>query len=127
MCSSDLFATQVETRPPTAEEIAELRRVAPHIVQGDKLTNHTYSLAMDIGMYWGEMLIKNLAGTHWDQRLKNPRDVNYGQPVVVGKGKVPLNPVTVCVGIAFGIANRKKTGAWLPEMYATWVKNLMPG
>jgi len=59
-------------------------------------------------------------GLKWDQSLKNPRFADYGQPVIMGFGAVPLNPVRVCVTTAYGISRKKP--ARLGELYATWAK-----
>ena len=55
-------------------------------------------------MYFGQVIIKNLPGTGWDQPLKNKKLADYGQPVIAGFGTVSLNPVRVMVTTAYGIA-----------------------
>ena len=116
------FGGQVETRPKTGEEIDGLTaKLAFSIdVSGTQLTNRTFSLAMDIGMYFSQVVINNLDGTRWDQPLKNERFADYGQPVITGFGTVSLNPVRIVVTTAYGVARGKK--AQLRELYDTWAK-----
>jgi hypothetical protein len=114
------FEGQVETRPKTREEVEKVARqlTFPIEVSGDQLTNRTFSLAMDIGLYFAQVILSNLDGTKWDQPLKNEKFADYGQPVIMGFGTVPLNPVRVAVSTAYGIAKGKR--AELRELYDTW-------
>jgi hypothetical protein len=116
------FETQVETRKKTAEEVEETRArlTFPIDIPEEELTNKSYSLAMDIGMYFSQVILKNLLGARWDQPLKNKRFADYGQPVIMGFGTVPLNPVRVMVMTAYGISRRKP--ARLHELFDTWAK-----
>jgi hypothetical protein len=116
------FEGQVETRKKAADEIEETRSklTFPIDIPEEELTDGTFSLSMDIGMYFGQVIIKNLPGTEWDQPLKNKRLADYGQPVIMGFGTVPLNPVRVMVTTAYGIARKKP--ARLCELYDTWAK-----
>lgn len=118
------FAGKVEVRAKTAEEIEDTRTklALPIEVPGEQLTNRTFSLAMDIGMYFGETVLKNLSGTRWDQPLRNEKFADYGQPVIMGFGSVPLNPVRIVVMLAYGIASGKQGGRRLRELYDTWAK-----
>ena len=89
---------------------------------GEQLTNRTFSLAMDIGMYFSQVVLKNLDGTKWDQPLRNEKFADYGQPVIMGFGSVPLNPVRVVVTLAYGIMTKKQSGGRLRELYDTWAR-----
>ncbi len=116
------FEHQVETRKKSAEEIEETRSklTFPIDIPEEELTNKSFSLAMDIGMYFSQVILKNLPGTRWDQPLKNKKFIDYGQPVIMGFGTVPLNPVGVAVTTAYRISRRKP--AHLRELYETWAK-----
>jgi hypothetical protein len=122
------FETQVETRPRTAEERNKILAESPYPIEvaGENLTLRTFSLAMDIGMFWGQSAVAHLPGTRWEQKLKGVRDSNFGQPVVIGTGKVPMNPVSLCVALAYGIAKKMRRGNELIEMYSMWAENLVP-
>ena len=113
---------QVQVRAKTEQEIDDLKAklVFPIEVSGEQLTNRTFSLAMDIGMYFGQVVLKNIPGTKWDQPLKNAKFVDYGQPVIMGFGSVPMNPVRLAVTTAYAISKKKPAG--LGSLYETWVK-----
>jgi hypothetical protein len=121
------FAGQVETRPRTPEELAELKRESPYPIdlEPDELTNRTFSLAMDIGMYLSQVLMKNLPVLRWEHPLGSPKFVDYGQPVLRGSGRVPLNPVGLMVTLAYGIARKTKSGQRLRELYNIWFDKLV--
>lgn len=116
------FDGQVELRRRTPEEVEEVRSMLtfPIDVPDGELTNKSFSLAMDIGMYFGEVILKNLTGTRWDQPLRAKSFVDYGQPVIMGFGAVPLNPIRVMVMTAYGISRHQKSR--LRELYETWMK-----
>jgi hypothetical protein len=116
------FEDQVETRKKQAADIAEDRAklAFPIDVPDEELTNRTFSLAMDIGMYFAQVVLKSLPGTQWDQPLGNKKFADYGQPVIMGFGTIPLNPVRVMVTTAYAISRRKP--ADLRGLYDTWAR-----
>jgi hypothetical protein len=116
------FEGQVETRKKNTDEIEETRSklTFPIDIPEEELTNKSFSLAMDIGMYFAQVILKNLPGTRWDQPLRNKRDADYGQPVIMGFGTVPLNPVSIAVTTAYAISRHK--AARLRELYDIWAK-----
>jgi hypothetical protein len=116
------FEGQSEVRKRTAEEIEETtaKLKFPIDVPEEELTNRTFSIAMDIGMYFGQVVMRNLPGTRWEQLLKNKRDAHYGQPAIAGFGVVTLNPVWIMVTTAYGISRGKP--ASLLQLYGTWAK-----
>ena len=124
----DWFADQVEVRSRTRPEVDDVqsRLTFPIDVPGEQLTNRTFSLAMDIGMYFSQVVLKNLAGTRWDQPLRNQKFADYGQPVIMGFGSVPLNPVRIIVSTAYGIASKEQGGGRVRELYDTWAKMKRP-
>jgi len=124
------FDGQVEERARSEEEVEEVKAGLsfPIEVPGQELTNRTFSLAMDIGMYFGRVVLAGVPGTRWDQSLKNARLADHGQPVVAGAGAVPLNPVRIAVTLAYGIADRSQRGGpRLRELYDVWRRMLGPG
>jgi hypothetical protein len=126
------FVGQVETRARTREEIEAVKSklTFPIDVPGEQLTNRTFSLAMDIGMYFARVVLKNLEGTQWDQPLRSKRFADYGQPVILGFGsakhEVPLNPVRIMVSLAYGIARKNHEGPLLREVYDRWAEMRRP-
>lgn len=125
------FAHQVKTRPRTEHEIKEIKSKS-HFefdVADQELTTRTFSLAMDIGMYLGEVIRHNVTNTHWEQLTRNKKLADYGQMLIVGSNPVPLNPVRVLVSLAYGYAKKHyDAGAGrLLELYGTWSKLLGEG
>ena len=102
----DWFEGQVEMRKKDPGELRETREKLsfPIDIPGEELTNRTFSLAIDIGMYFSQVVLKNLPGTRWEHPLGDKKFVDYGQPVIVGFGTVSLNPVRVMVTTAYRIA-----------------------
>lgn len=116
------YAGQVKTRPRNQDELEEIKQNLsfPVPVSDDELTNKTFSLAIDVAMYFSEVLKRNFSSLHWDLILKDKRYADYGQPVLIGFGNVPLNPVSIMVVFAYGIAKKSKTGVRLFELYDYW-------
>jgi len=80
---------------------------------------------MDIGMYLSQVLMKNVPGLRWEHPLGSPKFVDYGQPVLRGSGRVPLNPVDILVTLAYGLARKTKSGQRLRELYGIWSHKLV--
>ena len=118
------FVTQVETRLRTQDEIQEIesRSANPIEVPDEELTNRTFSIAMDIGMYLSKVFLTNHPSLRWDQTFGNKKSIDYGQPVLTGFGVAEFNPVHMMVTLAYGLASKKKTGSRLRELYDIWSK-----
>ena len=117
------FAGQVETRPRTPEEAGALAGSAPWLSVPDKeLTNRSFSLAFDVGLAFGQAILQARPKARWDQPLEDRKFADYGQPVIVGLGVVPLNPIRIAVTLAYGIADRRRQGSGLRQVYDYWVK-----
>lgn len=118
------FDGAVESRPRSAAEIAEARAKVPlHIeVPTTDLTERTYSIAMDVGMYLGEVVRRNVPGTRWEQETRKVH--NYGQPAVWGRGKVCMNPVHLAVVQAFRV--QAGEAAEFPRLLDVWAKMIGP-
>ena len=118
------FSAQVEMRQRTPEERHEISNHSayPIEVPGEELTNRTFSLAMDVGMYLSQVFQKNHPSLRWEQPLNNKHFADYGQPVLVGFGSVPFNPVAIAVTLAYGIASKNRTSKRLRELYDYWSK-----
>jgi hypothetical protein len=116
------FWHQVETRPRTPEEIAEIRGQTPFDfdVSENELTNRTFSLAMDCGMYLGETLRYHYPHLEWQQPRRSKRDVDYGQLVLSGFGRTVLNPVGNCVVFCYAASKGRRTGDSFSQMFERW-------
>lgn len=118
------FAGQVETRSRNQEELQKIRsqQQLPMDVPNEELTNRTFSLAMDIGMYLSQVLLNNHPSLKWEQPLENKRFIDYGQPVLIRFSSAPFNPVRMVVTFAYGLVSKKKTGDGLRNIYTIWSK-----
>lgn len=118
------FAAQVAMRPRTKDEIQEIKwnSAYPIDVPGEELTNRTFSLAMDVGMYLSQVFLKKHPTLRWDQPFGNKKFVDYGQPVLMEFGVVPFNPVRMLVTLAYGVASKSDSGKSLRELYDIWSK-----
>jgi hypothetical protein len=118
------FAGQVEMRPRTQEELQAIQALQafPVDIPREQLTNRTFSLAMDVGMYLSQVFLKNYPSLSWEQRTENKRFADYGQPLISGFGLVSLNPVAVVVTLAYAIASKKKDYKRLREIYDYWAQ-----
>lgn len=116
------FAAEVAVRPRSQNEIAELQSRSALLASppGVDLTNRSFSLAIDVGMYFARTLERAHPQLTWKQFTDDKQFADYGQPVLVGFGKVPLNPVRIAVTFAYGIAARKQTGKRLRELFSYW-------
>lgn len=116
------FKCSVETRRRTTDELAKIRYRSKHpIGVGEtELTNRSFSIAFDFGLYFAKVMV--LAHPHlvWEQPLKDKRFIDYGQPVLAGLGPVPLNPVRVMINLAYGFASKSSTADRLAEIFDTW-------
>lgn len=113
---------QIETRPRTAEELDQINaKPTFHIeVSTRELTNKTFSLAMDSGMYFGETFRTQYPHLKWDQPLKNRKYADFGQMVLAGFNRVELNPVRIVVTFCYGIASGRRTAKRFDEVYEYW-------
>jgi hypothetical protein len=122
------FARQVETRNRTQEELQAIkeRLVFPMQVPTDELTDRTFSLAMDIGMYFSQVLLRNYPSLKWEQPLDDKRFADYGQPLLAGFGPVSLNPVRIAHAFAHGLADKSYSRKRLREVYEYWAQRVQP-
>lgn len=116
----------VETRKRTKKESKEIYGNAPDWfrsveIENWELTNRTFSLAMDIGIYLSQVFEKNLSGLKWTMVTKPKNDVDYQRPVLSGTGKLQLNPVRMLVVLAHSLADDTRGPEGLKELYDIWV------
>ncbi len=120
------LASRVRTRPRTAEEKDRIYAQSPPLlrqvpVPDLELTMETYSLAIDVGMYFSQVLLNNIPSLRWSHSIKGRRDaVDYGQPVLEGFGKVACNPVRLMVVSASGLADGTYSAGGLRDLYDIW-------
>ncbi|MBK7922062.1 MAG: hypothetical protein IPJ95_00245 [Gemmatimonadetes bacterium] len=81
------FTHTVTLRQRTTEEIQGIYAKGPDWftqveVPGEELTEETFSLAMDIGMYLGEILRQSATRLQWKALKGNKQEADYGQPIL---------------------------------------------
>lgn len=120
------FLAHVETRPRTQTEINNIQSRSSFSINvpEEELTNQTFSLAMDIGMYLSQVILKNHPSLRWSQPFGNKKSVDYGQPVLIDFGGMAFNPVHLMVTLAYGFSRKSKTGRRLRELYDYWSKQV---
>lgn len=124
------FYERVETRQRTEGEKVDIYGKAPDWfrnveVQDWELTNRSFSLAMDIGMYLSQVLVKNLPDLQWMLVEKPKNDMDFQQPVLKGTGRLVFNPVSTMVTLAYGFARNNKSPDRLREIYDIWANLLV--
>jgi hypothetical protein len=82
------------------------------------LSDRTFSLAIDIGMYMSQVLLKNVKGLKWQHTTKGSKNwIDYGQPVLASTGWFVFNPVQQLVVVAYGFVKGTNTSSRLREIY----------
>ena len=122
------FASHVEKRERTDEEIEEIekRLTFPMEIPKEELTDHTFSLAVDVGMYFSQVLLKNHSSLQWNQPFGGKLHIDYGQPVLAGFGAMAFNPVHMMTTLAYGLADKRQNGKRLREIYNYWAQRVQP-
>ena len=104
------FEKQVETQKKTKAEFEADKALLGELGEprGWTLTEKTASIAADVGIYFGQVVLKNVPGTRWSQVLRNKRDFHYGRPVIVGSGKAPLEPIGIMLVSALKVVSGER-------------------
>jgi len=113
-------------RKLTEEELDKLRVNLPSYItpKDEDLSFQTISLSVDIGMYFGEVMRKNVAGLRWDQIFGSRKFARFGRPVIAGVGKIVLDPVIVVANVASALIDGRNSPQLLRELFDRWSKNL---
>jgi hypothetical protein len=121
------FSENVQTRKNTKGEIAEIYAKSPGWfksveIEDWDLTEASFSLAFDIGLYIGNVFIKNNSELSWFHVNKGRKDYsNYGQPVIDGfKNGGQFNPTRIMIVLAYSLADGTQDGSRLKELYDYW-------
>jgi hypothetical protein len=120
------FLNQVETRPRTEDELQKIKDASPFPIPlpATELTNKTFSLAIDIGMYVSQVFLANYPSLRWSQPFGNKKFVDYGQPVLISFGFGPFNPVHMMVTLAYGLTDKTWDERRLRGIYDIWANNV---
>jgi hypothetical protein len=120
----DWLANTVETRQRSSQELQEIEGRLSFPIDGPdwELTNKSFSVAMDAAMYLSQVFLTNYALLRWSQEFGNKKNTDFGQPVLIGFGSVPLNPVQIMVTMGYGFADKSRAGGRLREVYDYWAE-----
>lgn len=116
------FFNRVEKNDFSEKEIATLKKKltkSADFLTWD-LTDETKSLALYVGMYYGEVAIKSEKDTRWEYFISDKQYADYGQPVIVGKQKITINPVRVAHSLAYRYLSGNANGDALQKAYNFW-------
>lgn len=93
------YETKIEQVPMTAKEIESRVRIFPKYLESEirkntkKFTDETLSLALDISIYLGEVVVKNHPHLRWNYRTRPKREISVYRPVIDGLNyKMTLEP-----------------------------------
>jgi len=117
------FMSNVQTRPCTEAEMFAMASKLAYASEVSKstLTDQTYSIAADIGIYFARVLMRLHPHLQWQLPLGSKHFVDYGQPVLRGfpTGAL-LNPVRISTNVAYGIASGMPCASRLRELVDRW-------
>lgn len=123
------FNENVKIRKQTKIETEEIYNNAPDWfkavdVDDWELTNMTFSIAFDIGMYLANVFLKNHSSLIWKHHNTGRKDhEDYGQPVISGfNKKMQFNPTRISVTAAYGFADNTREDNELKRIYDIWLK-----
>ena len=128
------FAMQVAYRPMTASERKEVEEqisktplfagVIP--IPEATFTDETVSISFDIGIYFGELLIRDIPLLKWTQKLNSTNYVYYAQPILSkSRSKVPVNPRSAIEGIARRILDKDTKEITFEMLYKNWFEKFI--
>lgn len=104
-------------------EIAQLSQTAEAGAVRD-MSDEEKALAVAVGMYYGEVAVRNNPQLAWHQLKGNKKQADFGQPVISDSGKLATNPVRVAHAFASGIADGSRSAGRLRETYDYWMQLL---
>lgn len=120
------FRKVIKYRDMTDEEKGKEAEKITGILKGNievptkVLDEESVSICFDIGIYFGETMIKQIPFLKWGYSLTPKRYVHYGQPIVIKEGKfIDLNPRALMEVLAMKVLNNEE--ASLINLYDTWI------
>lgn len=85
------------------------------------LTTESYSVAVDMGMYFAKTMINNLDGVKWHHSIDVRRNTaDYGQPVLANFEPASCNPIRLLIVYCYDLVENKKTEKDLEKLFYIW-------
>ena len=118
------LAPRIEVRQRTDDEVHIIKSKVPFDfgISDRELSDNTFSLAIDSGMYLAATLLTNFPNLKWNQPIFDNIFIDFGQVVLFGFGEAPLNPVRITITFCYGIAGGQQAGSRLGEIYEYWAR-----
>ncbi|HYD34966.1 MAG TPA: hypothetical protein VD999_02770 [Vitreimonas sp.] len=122
------FKQVAEKRARTPEEIEiERSKLRPPFldlkINDWTLSSKTVSLCFDIGVYFGEVFVRNFSELKWNLLQKN-KFIGNNEPMIEGFGKVYFSPTHMMKIQAYKILEKRDDAANFTKLYNTWIKHI---
>jgi hypothetical protein len=117
------FTQRVSTRPRTIAETQSLNLgdlAGTEFDSGTELTEQTYSLCFDIGLYFARVMMEQHPSLKWAKARGGKKSIDFGQPVLTGFGRIDLNPITILVTAAWGATRGRDLRERFQMIYSNW-------
>lgn len=113
--------TSIKSEMMPEEEYEQLRSLYPPEIDIEKwdLTDLSYSILYDVGIYFGESIIHQFPNLKWMQYLSTSKlNVDIGHMVIQTKYKnCPMNPIGLIRILGLKLIEKKENGNLLIELF----------
>jgi hypothetical protein len=114
-----------EIRPATPEELQFLHELVPewawsYVGRGRMPTDETFSLCVDIGIYFAETLRHQHPALEWFLVRRPKSDADFLMPAIGQFKGAHLNPTRILFNIAL---SHKDASTELPRLYKCWAED----
>lgn len=121
------FKSHIETVIKSEEDMRKEMEGAPEWVIESELkdrrfpSTETLIVAMDLGMYLGETLVRNFPVLYWGFIIKPKNHVSVNRPVILGlKHKMDIDPWSVIHVMCLHVVRESHDQRGLREMVDVW-------
>lgn len=84
------------------------------------LSIESFSIAFDVGIYFGEALLARHSQLQWEQDRTRKDSADFGQMLVSGGNSGPVNPIRVAINIAYSAVEGAEAKSELLEAFQIW-------
>jgi hypothetical protein len=81
------------------------------------LTEESFSICIDVGIYLGEVHRRHFPDARWALCTKPKSDISYNQPRLEGLNPVPVDPINLTVSNGFEVARGRARPSMFVEAY----------
>lgn len=125
------FIPRIEQRNLTEEELNEELELVPDWIKSEveetviKFSRNTENLVVDIGIYFGSVMLHSSDQLKWTVIYKPTNHVDVNQPVLTGKGRMVLNPIRIVDVCAARTLSSGANINLLNDLYVSWRDSLL--